>query len=323
MDLIDRYLAAVRRFLPTAGRDDIVNELADDILSQVKDMEAHLGRPMTEDEVATMLKHRGHPFLLAQRFRTKQYLLIGPALLPFYWQTLKAALALAFLVVVIVTAVLAADGAPPVELLKHLAGFVNVAVYTFGGVTAVYAVLDMAQARLNLLDGWNPRALPPVRREPEPGPGFESFAELIGSGVFLIWWLAVPHYPWVMLGPASALLTFSNAWHALYITTTVPLVVSLLLQVTALVRPQWKWMRYSRRLITNLLTIGVIMLLLGAGDLVVAVSGAKVEPNFIALLNRGVVLSLSIAAAVMAIQIAVDAFRLLRRSRLGAGVAAL
>jgi nucleoside recognition membrane protein YjiH len=46
-----------------------------------------------------MLKHRGHPFLLAQRFPTKQYLLIGPALLPFYWQTLKAALALAFLVV--------------------------------------------------------------------------------------------------------------------------------------------------------------------------------------------------------------------------------
>ena len=127
MDLVDRYLQQVRRFLPARDQDDIVNELRDDILSDVSDQETHLGRAMTETEMVHLLKHRGHPFLLAQKYRPKQYLLIGPGLLPFYWQTLKAALALAFLVIVIVTAVSAAQGAPPRELLERLSGFFGVA----------------------------------------------------------------------------------------------------------------------------------------------------------------------------------------------------
>ena len=212
MDLVDRYLQQVQRYLPAKDQDDIVNELKDDILSEVADQETHPGRPVTEAEMVNLLKHRGHPFLLAQRYRPKQDPLIGPGMLPFYWQTLKASLALAFLVIVIVTAVSAVQGAPPQELWNRLSGFFNVALYIFAWVTGLFAVLDIVQGRMNLQQGWDPRKLPALARRSQPPPrGLEAFTELISTGVFMIWWLAVPHYPWVMLGLAANVIMFTPA----------------------------------------------------------------------------------------------------------------
>jgi hypothetical protein len=288
--------------------------LKDDILSEVSDQERHLGRPVTETELVNLLKHRGHPFLLAQHYRPKQYLLIGPGLLPFYWQTLKASLALAFLAIVIVAAVSAAQGAPPELLLQRLTGFFNVALYIFAWVTVLFAVLDVVHGRMNLQEGWDPRKLPPLVARSAPSPrGTEAFMELISTGVFLIWWLAVPHYPWVMLGPAAKVIAFSPAWHTLYVPVTTPVVVSFLMQVVALVHPQWQWVGRYRRLIASALTVVAILLLLGAGDLVVPTGAVPVEPRAIALLNRGVVMMLSLALAGVLVQIAVEAWRLVRR----------
>src|SRR4029453_711717 len=97
MDLVDRYVSAVKRHLPAKQQDDIVNELTDDILSQIRDKEEELGRPLNETEQEVLLKQYGHPYLLAMRYRPQQYL-IGPALFQFYVPALKIALALAFAV---------------------------------------------------------------------------------------------------------------------------------------------------------------------------------------------------------------------------------
>jgi len=313
MDLVDRYLQQVQRYLPAKDQDDIINELKDDILSEVADQETHLGRPVTEAEMVNLLKHRGHPFLLAQRYRPKQYLLIGPGMLPFYWQTLKASLALAFLVIVIVTAISAVQGAPPHELWKLLSGFFNVAFYIFAWVTGLFAVLDMVQARMNLQHGWDPRKLPPLAKRSQPAPrGLEAFTELISTGVFMIWWLAVPHYPWVMLGPAANVIMFTPAWHHLYWLITAPLIISFLMQVIALVRPQWRWVGRSRRFVAAALTAVSLLILLGAGDLVMATGKVPLEASALAMLNRLVTAGLSIAVLGVSVQAAVEGFRMVR-----------
>jgi hypothetical protein len=94
MEMIDRYLQAVKFALSPAQRDDIIKELRDSILSQVEEKEATLGRPLNEDEQAEMLKKLGSPIELASRYRKQQYL-IGATMLPIYWKVLKASLALA------------------------------------------------------------------------------------------------------------------------------------------------------------------------------------------------------------------------------------
>ena len=67
MDLIDRYLTAVRRHLPRPKQDDIVSELSDSLRSEVEEREHALNRPLNEAEQAALLKQRGHPWLMANR----------------------------------------------------------------------------------------------------------------------------------------------------------------------------------------------------------------------------------------------------------------
>ena len=56
MDLLDRYLQAVKFWLPNPQKQDIVAELSEDIRAQIEDTEAELGRPVTEAEVEVILR---------------------------------------------------------------------------------------------------------------------------------------------------------------------------------------------------------------------------------------------------------------------------
>ena len=100
MNLLDRYLQAVRFFLPRRQQDDIVRELSENLLSQMEDRAEALGRPLTEDEQADILRRHGHPMLVAGRYRSHQRL-IGPAFFPIYVVALQAGLAVALLVTII------------------------------------------------------------------------------------------------------------------------------------------------------------------------------------------------------------------------------
>jgi hypothetical protein len=57
MDMLSRYLYAVSNDLPKkAVRDDIIAEIADDLQSQIEERESVLGRPLTDDEEATVIR---------------------------------------------------------------------------------------------------------------------------------------------------------------------------------------------------------------------------------------------------------------------------
>ncbi len=88
MELLDRYLKAVKFWLPSEQKQDIVAELSEDIRSQIEDKESELGRQLNDAEVEAILKKGGPPMLVAQRYLPQRYL-IGPALFPTYWMVLK------------------------------------------------------------------------------------------------------------------------------------------------------------------------------------------------------------------------------------------
>src|SRR5215475_15228174 len=91
MELLDRYLQAVRFWLPKAQQDDIIAELSEDLQSQIDDKEEELGRCLDKEEVSAILKRCGSPILVASRYRPQTYL-IGPALFPIYAFVLKMVL---------------------------------------------------------------------------------------------------------------------------------------------------------------------------------------------------------------------------------------
>jgi len=81
MDLLERYLQAVRTYLPKSQQDDILKELGENLRAQMEDKETELGRPLNEDEAAAILKKHGHPMFVAARYRQTRHL-IGSTLFP-------------------------------------------------------------------------------------------------------------------------------------------------------------------------------------------------------------------------------------------------
>src|SRR5439155_15304481 len=91
MELIERYLQAVKFWLSKNQRQDIIAELSEDIHSQIEERESALGRKLTDDDVEQILKQRGRPLLVAEKY-LPQKSLIGPVLFPAYRFVLKLAL---------------------------------------------------------------------------------------------------------------------------------------------------------------------------------------------------------------------------------------
>jgi hypothetical protein len=311
MELVERYIAAVRRHLPAAQQDDIVNELTDDILSQIKDKEEAIGRPLDVSEQEAVLKQCGHPYLLAMRYRPQKYL-IGPPLFPFYVPAMKIALAMAFAVQVIAAFSLGLSQQAPERILPFIWRFPGVALQVAFWVTLSFALADYFQAKLNLFDKWSPRALPKAGPRSRPAKRTGLVIELIVNILVIAWWLALPTYPFLILGPAASFLTFSPAWGKLFYVVLLPSVVSTLLAVAALVRPAWTWMPRVRSLAVNGCVIVVLSVALGAGDLVVALNETPELARLVDGINQVATLVLVVITLITMAQVLVDVYRLLR-----------
>ena len=88
MDLIERYLQAVKFWLPKNQQDDITAELSEDLRAQIEERESKLGRKLNEMEVESLLRQRGSPIMVANGYLPQRQL-IGPLLFPIYTFVLK------------------------------------------------------------------------------------------------------------------------------------------------------------------------------------------------------------------------------------------
>src|ERR1017187_5174111 len=193
MELLDRYLHAVRFWLPKAQQEDIIAELGEDLRSQIEDREAALGRPLDEDGLAAILKERGNPMLVAARY-LPQRSLIGPALFPIYQFILKLVilwiLPPVFILIVGPATVLSGRD-PSLALVQTVWTMLMAAVFAFGVITLIFAAMERYPHESTLK--WDPRRLPRVQpaeatNRPQPVPGYMALVELLaGIGASLVW----------------------------------------------------------------------------------------------------------------------------------------
>jgi hypothetical protein len=203
MDLLERYLQAVQTYLPKGQQEDIIRELSANLCAQIEDKEAELGRPLSEDEMAALLKKHGHPRFVASRYRQPRYL-IGPALFPQYWLVMKIILAVVAFSYGVAAVVMLAESNPIAQVLAAVFSFAGAVLPTFAWVTIVYGVLDLCNTKFRLIEKWtkewnekfDPRKLPTVRSVPEdprakPISRSLTVFELFFTFAFLLWWLRV------------------------------------------------------------------------------------------------------------------------------------
>jgi hypothetical protein len=307
MELIERYLQAVKFALPRTQQEDIVRELRDSILSQIEEKESALGRPLTDDEQVEMLKKLGSPMHLASRYR-KQQMLIGAAIFPVYWKVLKMALGVAFLVQAAGTIATAVAGKPFSESLKVLFHYPSVALTVFAWVTVVFAAGEFFGAKFRFSDRWDPRTLAPLVKHSSRKSRIELIAQLVIQTIFGVWWLAGLHYQYLILGPGIAYLNFGPVWHKIYPLFVVMVLMDLAFTSAMLLRPHWQEGRRVSRVVMSGLGLIVLYFLIKAPELFVAAPGAESQ-GVATSVNFGLHLGLEIALVVNIINIGLEVAR--------------
>jgi hypothetical protein len=321
MDLMERYLHAVKVWLPRAQQDDIIAELSEDLNSQIEDRETELGRKLNEDEVAAILKKRGQPVVVAGGYGPRQSL-IGPGWFPAYCFVLKLVLGIMVpvLALIVTPALYFSSPHPNAALLNMLRGLPGAALSIFGIITLIFVCLERFQfhAQGKTLGDWNPRNLPPVPVAPRnlPRPRSVAIGELVWGIIFTLGWIYVArfhasfHFESFTLSFAPVLQ--NNFWPILLLTMS-----GIPAGVAGLLKPARKRLLSSIRLVIHAYTLVLIAVVYHAQTWI-EIASSKLPAAQVAEIAGGYNLGIRIAFIVISIvviaQVLQEAHRIVHSS---------
>ena len=326
MELLERYLQAVKKHLPWKRQDDIIAELRANLEAQLEEKEEELGRPLTQSEAEEWLKQIGPPMRMAARYQPQQYL-IGPTLFPVYWYVLKLVMFWAVAVFLIVSGVqLAVDQASTTSAALHaVLRIPGVLVQSAGWVTVVFAALELVAKYYpehmpaefpNLTANWSPGSLPPLTPETAAGAKRRSYAqavaEVIFGFLFLMWMLLIPRHPFVLLGPGVVFLQvtpyeMAPVWWHFYWWLVALGALQVAWHAIDLVRAKWQRPSIWQNIVAKMMGLiamwplvmpGQVLVMLKRPELDLARYGATLQS-----INQGLMIALRIAFVIAMIQL--------------------
>ncbi len=329
MELLDRYLQAVKKYLPWQRQDDILAELRANLEAQLEEKEEELGRPLTQKEAEEWLKHIGPPMKMAARYQPQQYL-IGPELFPVYWYVLKLVMFWAVAVFLIVSGVqLAVDQTSATSAALHAALKIpGVLVQSAGWVTVIFAALElvakyypmhMPQQIENLTAQWSPASLPPLDQGKAPGEKRRSYAQAVAEVVvgwaFLVWLVLIPKHPFLLLGPGVAFLhttpfELAPVWWNFYWCLVALSAVQLAWRLIDLLRGTWQTENLWQQIICKAIgVIAVLQVVIAPGHILVTLKHPELDMarygSTLYSVNQGLYAAMAVACAIAVVQLAV------------------
>lgn len=336
MELLDRYLQAVRKYLPLRRQDDIIAELRANMESQIEDRESELGRPLTQGEFDDFLRKIGHPMVVASRYQPQQYL-IGPTIFPMYLHILRIAMLWVFIVCMIVAAVVTpltnSDGNAVVAAVFRTPGIL---IQTAAWITLVFAAFEFARTRYpnicpqieGLNKTWNPSSLPPLEKDTGDNRKPRSFAtavaDIVISALFIGWLLLIPHHPYLLMGPGSAYLKvspfqLSPIWWTFFVWIVALGILQIAWKCIDLARGKWERPSRIQQIIFKIAgLIPILILLTAPGHIYVTLRNASVnEAHFgqnLDQVNNGIHLGCSVLCAIVVLQLSWDIGRFIWES---------
>jgi len=255
MDLVERYIAAVKFWLPAATKDDIAAELFEDIRSEIEEAEHEKGRKLSEDEVAELLKARGSPLSMASRY-LPQRSLIGPELFPVYILVLKivAALSLIPAAFALIGAFISGpDYVPKLLLTSPLSNLLT----SFAIVTIVFAIIEHKGIMRAKQHDWNPKKLPHVQPPNRRIKRSDAVADITGC-LILVWLFFAGFLSKTEYGLPGWHVIVCPEW-VLYWQMVLPLAVAeTAFAAFLLFRPYWSAPTILIRMVFDLAKIGLL-----------------------------------------------------------------
>ncbi len=267
-ELVDRYLQAVRFWLPKSRRqEDLLAELGEDLRSQIEANETELRRPVTNDEASAILKRCGAPMTVASRLGPKRYL-IGPTLFPIYSFVLKMVLfwilVPVFVFIVGPTNVARSGREWGTAIAATMANLWTGLFVAAGVITLVFVILERTHSIAQIECKWDPMKLPPMRKHERKPSMLQMVCELAFNWFGLVWLLLLPHSPFLILGPGAEFLKAGSIWQTFYIPIVALSCFSISRVAFALAKPQWTWLSSLGSLSQNLLAMVIVKYMLAA-----------------------------------------------------------
>lgn len=255
MKWIDRYIGEVTRRLPARERDDVGQELH----STLEDL---LPPGYSEKEERELLVKWGDPVVLAGKYRSQPWYLIGPRFFDLYLMLLKIIIPIVVTVVVVVliiTTIFSVDGEASVLVVMgtlfgdSIAAAFDVAIGVFFWVTLGFVILEWVDRSnrasgkppIGLSDkGWTPDDLkyseirmPKKKTIPRSEPAFD----LIWTAIWVSVYFNADKFLGIYQEGSNGLAMVTPAFNQSVLLSLWPLVVlTVILQVLL---DLWKWTR--------------------------------------------------------------------------------
>ena len=327
MNLLERYLQAVGQYLSAATREDTLAELMANLLEQMDARTEELGRPLTEAETANVLRTHGRPETVAARY-LPQRSLIGPGIFPSYELTLRKALPFVIFIYAIVKGIglVAASSRQTLadDLVQAILGLVPTLLLFWACITLVFAGIEFAHTRYGAgqswggASTWDPTKLPPLK--PDAGATRQRslasrIADLVFHCLWMVYVLAIPAHPFLMLGPGVYLLDslgirFAPIWHTFFVCVILLLVVQLVMKVLAVAsqnHPALKILSFS----TNVISIVTFSIIAFAGEFFVP--NATTNLQKLAIVNHSMEIAFRIALLIAIIGFIIEGWKSFKR----------
>lgn len=315
--LLDRYLNAIRFWLPRAQQKDIIAELAEDLHSQIDERETALNRPVNEDDLVAILRKRGSPMKVAASY-VSDHRLINPVLLPVYYLVLKIVLlwVLAPLFAIIYLGPILTTAHPAQAVLSFWNEAWRTGFMVVGIVTTVFVWLDRFHVKITS-DNWDPRKLPHIPATQPTASRWNHLAGFIFGILAFFLWMYVVRGRMEFSFPGGPRIILAPVWKEIWWASTTIILVTPLIDGFSFLYPSALRVRAIARILINGMTLAVVTILLRTSSWVEIVSPGLSAENLAKAMTwiDGSIRVTLIAIALIALGDAIREARRLSRSR--------
>jgi hypothetical protein len=139
----------------------------------------------------------------------------------------------------------------------------------------IFAIVERTHTVAALSCTWDPMKLPPVRKRERKASLVNAVCQLVFAVFGLVWLLLLPHHPFLILGPAAAILKAAPMWHGFYLPMVLLTVLTILRPAIVLAKPEWNWFPSLGEAVQALLSLIVLNIILHVAGLT---SGGDIQP---------------------------------------------
>lgn len=240
--LVDKYLLVVRRNLLLKDKDEIINNLHDEILFS-------LDGNYSEENVKIVLESFGNPALLAMKYQSSDKYLIGPQIYDLYLYAIKISMQISSIVygiVMLVTMVIDISKSTFVLtafISSTVGGYVWLIGQVFFWVTIVFAICqktlsaDQSQEYLQQISKWDVTKLKTVAPENQIKKA-DAIAAIIMNPIMYLLLFYFRHYTF-MINSETLYLFDQSILPQIFVLFGVSSLISISVQILLLIKGRW------------------------------------------------------------------------------------